>query len=241
MDKVFIQTWPDGVWLSENQFKAFLGFDERGYEVEPFTFKDLLAGKLNLTPETIVVGSVDAVRKAFQILGVALPDNIDIPECLLEFSGRDIWDSTLGEIRKLKDPVFIKPKVQHKAFTGHIVGSFKDLIETAPLGDDFPVLVQEIVKFVSEYRTMVLRGEILGVKHYCGDPLLFPCPDVIRSMVEKYKGSCPVAYSIDVGVTPEGGTLLIEVNDSFALGAYGLCRSKYVDMIEARWMEIVKG
>jgi len=239
MNKVFIQTWPDGVWLSENHFKAFLGFDERGYEIETFTFEDLFKGELELSPKTIVVGSVDAVRKAFQLLGVQPPDNIDVPECLLEFAGRKIWDSTLGEIRKLKSPVFIKPKVTHKAFTGHVVGSFKDLIETASLGDDFPVLVQDVVEFLSEYRVMVLRGKILAVKPYCGDPLLFPCPNIIRRMVERYQGSCPVAYSVDVGITPSGETLLVEVNDSFALGAYGLSRHKYIDMIEARWKEIL--
>ena len=108
MDKAFIQTWPDGIWLSENQFKAFLAFDERGYEVEPFTYNEMLLGKVPVTRETIVVGSVDSVRKALQLLGVQPPDNIDIPECLLEFAGRKIWDSTLGEIRKLKEPVFIK-------------------------------------------------------------------------------------------------------------------------------------
>ena len=50
----------------------------------------------------------------------------------------------------------------------------------------------------------------------------------------------PAAYSLDFGVLATGETALIEVNDSIALGAYGLAHNKYARMIEARWKELLE-
>ena len=49
-----------------------------------------------------------------------------------------------------------------------------------------------------------------------------------------------MAYSIDFGVTSDGRTLLIEMNDGFGLSAYGLNKIAYCKMLEARWDEISK-
>jgi len=47
------------------------------------------------------------------------------------------------------------------------------------------------------------------------------------------------AYCIDFGVLAEGlGTVVVEVNDSFTMGSYGLLPRAYASMIEARWEEL---
>lgn len=44
----------------------------------------------------------------------------------------------------------------------------------------------------------------------------------------------------DFGVDDFGRTLLIEVNDGYALGNYGLSPKQYAEMTMNRWKEITK-
>lgn len=135
-------------------------------------------------------------------------------------------------------PVFIKPQKTQKAFTGHVVSSFKDLMKTSSFSMDMPIQISDPVNFITEYRGFVLNNKLLGLRHYKGDFGVIPDIKVIRQAIEAYT-SAPVAYSIDYGVTDDGRSLLVEVNDAFALGNYGLESYSYSAMIEARWDEIV--
>ena len=45
-------------------------------------------------------------------------------------------------------------------------------------------------------------------------------------------------YGINFGVTSKGETLLVEVNEGYALGCYGLLPDLYVKMIITRWAEL---
>jgi hypothetical protein len=103
---------------------------------------------------------------------------------------------------------------------------------------DMEIQISEPVEFVTEYRGFVLRGDLVGLKHYKGDFGLVPDVAVIKQAIAAYKGA-PVAYSIDFGVDDKGRSLLVEVNDAFALGNYGLNSLIYTDIIEARWDEIM--
>ncbi len=44
---------------------------------------------------------------------------------------------------------------------------------------------------------------------------------------------------MDFGVTFESETILIEVNDGFSIGNYGLADYHYARLLEARWDELV--
>lgn len=50
----------------------------------------------------------------------------------------------------------------------------------------------------------------------------------------------PMACSIDIGVTKDGRTLLIECNDAYSLGAYGLVDYKYTKLLSARWSQLLE-
>lgn len=43
---------------------------------------------------------------------------------------------------------------------------------------------------------------------------------------------------MDFGVTEDGRTILIEVNDGYSLGAYGLEPTLYTRLLTARWAEL---
>src|SRR4051794_24118428 len=79
-------------------------------------------------PETITVGSVQFVRRALRRLGVETPP-LDYQPRLIGYLGRKIWRTNWAEVRSRIDdpgtPIFVKPVEQDKAFSGHVVSSFR--------------------------------------------------------------------------------------------------------------------
>ncbi len=226
-----------GEWVNVNCYTAWKGFEELGYEIVSFERETM--DSLPREPEAIVVGNIGVVHAALDRLGIRRPPIINIPDELLPFCGRRIWETTLAEVHSLADvPVFVKPLQVGKAFDGHVVRAFRDLIQTAAFPDDLPVLASEPVNFVSEYRAFVLRREFVSIKHYKGDFRVFPDVAVFDAALAAYE-TAPVAYSLDFGVTDDRRTLLIETNDAHSLGGYGLMPIQYARLIEARWQEIV--
>ena len=134
-------------------------------------------------------------------------------------------------------PLFVKP-VEGKRFTGCVVASTKDLVGKGCCGEDFPVICSEVVDFVSEYRCFVRHGEILDVRRYRGDWSKAPSREVVERAIAAYD-SAPAGYAADFGVTSDGRTLLVEVNDGYSLGPYGLWPEPYAQLLSARWAQMV--
>ncbi|MEL7114303.1 MAG: ATP-grasp domain-containing protein [Pseudomonadota bacterium] len=233
--------YDDTVKRSVNWLAADIGFSQKGYEIRPFAMADF--EDVELEPGDIVVGGVGIVRQGMARLGFEVPSLPGVPEPLLPFAGRMLWQDTIGALRKrvqAGEAIFAKPPAdQPKRFTGKVLSSVRDLIETAHLPDDARLDCSEPVRFLAEYRVFIRWGEILGVRPYNGDPLLFPDPDVIRAALAAY-ADAPASYTLDMGVTDDGRTLLVEVNDSYATGAYGLDPLRYAEFIEARWDELAR-
>lgn len=61
---------------------------------------------------------------------------------------------------------------------------------------------------------------------------------VIESAVKDFAGA-PAGYAADFGVTGDGRTLLVEINDGYSLGCYGLQHNLYAQLLSARWAELV--
>jgi hypothetical protein len=142
--------------------------------------------------------------------------------------------------RKVSDPVFIKPLKLQKSFIGRVyTGSIQDMIQTADVPDDMELLCSEPVKFVSEYRILVHNQMIYDCKFYAGDPTVFPNISIAQEAIKAFDGA-PCGYSLDIGVVESGETLIVEVNDAFALGNYGAAYLPYTNMVIDRWEEIVK-
>lgn len=237
--KIFIQQ-KNGEWFSSAAYACWFAFSERGDEIIPFTYNQLCAGELAITKDTIVHGSVGAVRKALNIIDVKEPRNFDLPESLLSFIGRKTWLAKLSDIRqieKYEPPIHIKPFEGHKLFTGTVLKRRDDLLSIANISGDIEVLVQEYVDFVSEYRTYVLKKQAVGFGNYSGNPLILPDSRKISDAIDAFIDA-PIAYSLDFGVTASGETLLVEANDAFSLGCYGCNAFKYTQMVEARWFEM---
>jgi hypothetical protein len=231
-----------GEIASEACFAAWKGFGAKGYPLDFFEWDELTGRHLPLSRNTLVVGGTVAVHKALTQIGLPVPAPLNVPEALLTFTGRKLWSTTLGDIRRQFEgdpttPVFIKPLASAKEFAGMVLATPTDLARVRHLEDTLTVQAAEPVVFVSEWRYFVLRGGIVGTAHSKGDCFTHPDVTTIRNAVAGYSGA-PAAYGLDFGVTTDGRTLLIEANDGFALGCYGLDPVIYADMLEARWCEL---
>jgi ATP-grasp domain, R2K clade family 2 len=109
------------------------------------------------------------------------------------------------------------------------------------VSDHALAICSEVVTWQSEYRVYVARGQILGTRHYLGDPNVPLDGQEIATAVAEYEasGEATAGYGIDFGVLGTGQTALIEVNDGYALGSYGLEDDLYTDLLIARWCQLV--
>lgn len=187
--------------------------------------------------DEIIVGGVGMIRKRLQAFNIN-PPMIDYPTELSGYLDRVIIKDKLSNIANNPElwPVFVK-SVDQKVLTGKVISSVKDLVGIGFQDNDIDIYRSPVVDFRSEYRVFVRYGQILDIKHYWGDPLVFPDPKIIQRAIEDYT-SAPDAYGIDFGVTNDGRTLLIEVNDAWALGCYGLQSHIYAKFLLTRWAQL---
>lgn len=229
----------EGTETAVNRVSAAVGFAQMGEAVRWFGHEGFDA--LILDAEDVVVGGIGFAHAAFRRLGIPIPALAAMPEPLRPFAGRRIWPDAMGAVRRRVErgqPVFCKPDPRrHKLFPGMLLATVRDLIATASVADDEPVICAEPVRFLSEYRCFVLRGDAVGLRHYKGDFFAAPDASVARAAVAAWTDA-PAGYALDVGVTDEGRTLVVEVNDGYACAPYGLTPLRYANVIAARWTEL---
>ena len=85
---------------------------------------------------------------------------------------------------------------------------------------DEKVFISTPVNFVSEWRVFVFRSRIVDARPYTGNHLVAPNESRIKKMVEAM-GDTLHAYTLDVGVTNSGETVVVEVHNFIACGLYG--------------------
>lgn len=229
----------DDHFFSLNREAARYGFRMMGADVRIVSQAALKM--LDLQHEDIVVGGIGVVRDAMRRMGLTVPSLPSLPQTLLPFAGRRIWPTTMGALRRRVDrgeTLFAKPGPDRpKLFVGQLFSGFGDLVQTAHIDDAEPVDCAEPMSFLTEYRCFLVKGELADIRPYKGDPLVFPDPDTIRRALAAYSDA-PQGGSVDFGVTDTGETVVVEANDGYALGAYGLSPLVYATLIQARWDEI---
>ena len=222
---------------TENAYAALTGFEQLGCEVRFFDTQDEL--RTQLGAGDLVVGYISNAVYAFAQLGLPAPPAVDFPIELAAFYGRRIWRGVLSSVADHPEtwPVFVKSTAQ-KGFTGRVVRSARDLQGTAFQNYDRPVICADVVDFVSEWRGFVRHGQLYDLRGYGGRWDVFPDPAVVRAALAAW-ATKPDGCSIDFVVTHDGRTLVVECNDGYALGHYGLNSLKYAKLISARWHEIM--
>jgi hypothetical protein len=222
---------------------AYYGFQQKKTKVVLFSDLD----KVPLSRYNIIVAGTEYTIKRIKDLGIEPPQALHIPEELNQYLylGRCISHMTfkmfkgLAERDSINFPIFIKPEGYAKEFVAGPVSNRENaLLFYDNVPDDCLIMLSEIVDIVSEYRCYVLNGELIGIKHYLGDIRIFPDVRDIDNMIATYR-SQPKAFALDVGITNRGNTILIECNDAWSLGNYGLNDKQYAHMLAVRWHEMM--
>lgn len=226
----------DSLPMGPNAFAALCGFRDMGIECQPFRSLDEIRDS---DPAEPVVGGIGLVRDRLRLLG-ANTDEIDYPSELSGFLGRRVWGSTIDAVSGHPEwwPVFVKP-VEGKRFAGRVVSGTADLVGCGTCGEDAAVTCGEVRRFVAEWRCFVRKGRILDVRPYRGNWRASLDASLVEEAVASYS-TAPAGYAADFGVTDEGKTLLVEVNDGYSLGSYGLEPHAYAALLAARWAELTQ-
>ena len=164
------------------------------------------------------------------------PETYNYPEALTEFLGRRVWTIRLRNLGKESLPFFIKPVIE-KAAAGTVIRTWDDISEYESMDPETELLCSDVVHFVSEWRCFVRYGKIIGVQHYRGDRTVLCDRAVLQDAVGK-DPDLPAGCCLDFGVTDDDRTLLVEMNDGYALGCYGLPAEEYAKLLAARWAEL---
>ena len=242
VDFAYLQKNPEhGEFISVPIYTLWDGCRQLGIQTKSFTQDEI--NTIDISRETLVTGGVGIVRKAFTRLGVPQPTVGEIPpKEVLDLYGRHIWSTTMAEVRQGYEDgkhFFIKPLKMHKEFSGHVTsGDISRLAMTAYLPNDFEILASEIMNFQSEYRLFIHKGKIVSCKFYRGDFRKLVDFAVAEAFLEKIQNP-PIGYSLDLGVAENEKTYIVEINDAFSLGNYGLSSIIYTKIVIDRWEEIV--
>lgn len=231
----------DGVPITEHAYFVWRALRERGWDVRPFESVD----DIDLDPAQPVVGGIEPVFSALGRLGIVPPD-IDYPDALRPYLiDPDLRSVTMGWVRRHPEawPLFVKPSTGRKEFTGLVVRSTYDLLGATLVDDAAPVFVARPVDVSGrvEWRAFVIDGLVRDIRPYSA------CPDgsapgrlFVQAMVEQWPG-CPAGCSLDVvdmGTPTAPDWRLVECNDGYALGAYGMIRCAYAELVVKRWGEL---
>jgi hypothetical protein len=207
-----------------------------GFEIQ---FVEVVSEIPEGASDFVVVGSVSFMHNAFDYLGLEYPKFFDYPVELQKYLGRKIHEATINQIDANPElwNVFIKPKGRAKMFTGRVVKGPGDLIGCGDQFTNTKLWVSDIVDFVAEWRVFVRYGDILDVRPYKGDWRLHFDVGIIENAVKDFR-TAPNGYALDFGVNKQGMTLLVEANDGYSIGAYGLYCINYAKLLSARWAQL---
>lgn len=232
-------------WYDDFVYISIEPLYNMGVEIIPFdgTFlNDFMEGR-SFRDDDILIGTVEATTAFFEACGIKTPEYLGYPKELTLYLNRYYEITTLGDLKNEQFPYFAKPFKGVKLFTGSLVENknqlniLKNYMNKDVIPDETEVYLFGAVDFVSEYRCFVHKGQFKGMKHYLGDFKIFPDTNIVESIIKDYKNP-PVSYTIDVGVLKDGSTVLVEINDFWAIGSYGFNGRDYVRMLIDRMMEI---
>ena len=210
--------------------------EKRTITLSDYPYMLCLYENLNTPPKDdyIPIGTVEYIQRFAEISNIILPPNISYPRQLQKYLKRSIWLDTFQNV----DPsLFVKP-IRTKVFTGAIKSNITENVHP-----NTSVWVSEPINLINEYRFYIIDKTIVGYSRYDDNDNPDESIDItsIHQMINDYT-EAPIGYSIDIGITDNQETILIECNDGYALGLYpwgNMTNEKYVELITKRWNEIL--
>ena len=216
-----------------NMTKAVNGFREMGAYI--IKYHDISEIMNKLTKEDIVIDYIHQIQSVFNHFNCNY-QLIDYPSCFIPFYGREIKEDFISNIAENEQrwPIFMKSK-KTKLFAGKVIKNIKDLRGINAYSEDLEVFYSEVIDIRSEYRIFILYDEIKMISLYKGDYHYKYDPIVVDQIIEAFKTwkDRPNGCGIDIGVTSDYKTIVVEVNDGYALGSYGTQDIMYAKIMSA--------
>lgn len=228
---------------------ALYGAIESGEYYRLTSFEEIQSGSMNnllKLQRNAAVGSTDFMREVFKQLG---KNNVRLPRN----SNRYCETITLSEAHRrvaAGRKLFIKP-VEIKLFSGLVLDGFKYSCLIG-LPDNTLVMAYDpfTSKIESEWRIYVHKNEIVDARNYSGNFKLMPDFNYVEQVIKENKDDFPIAYTIDIGIMEEGlnevlndtwerQNVVIEFNDMWAIGNYGIPNDLYLRLLKDRYFQIL--
>ena len=83
------------------------------------------------------------------------------------------------------------------------------------------------------------NNKVVDIRNYSGDLFTLPSEVYLESVIESNL-EFPVAYTVDIGILEDGRNHVIEYNDMWAIGNYGMPNDTYLKLLKDRYFEIVR-
>lgn len=214
-------------------------------DVRLTSFEEVSSGKFDsLIKHNLFIGSVEFMQEVFKRVGKEIKP---LPN---PYTNSRI--TTLGEARKLAAEgkrIFIKP-TSHKVFTGTVLDELNSS-QLKHLSDDTEIFISVAFdrKILSETRLYVKHNQIIDARNYAGDFRILPDFEYAEKVIKEVQGY-PDAYTLDLGVLEglykgghdymEDSTVVIEFNDAWAIGNYGMDNSDYYKFLRTRYFQIMR-
>lgn len=214
---------------------ALYGAIDSGLNYRLTSYQEIEEGKFDLLLKNrVFVGSVEFLSLVFKRLGIP---NVKLPSNSNRKS-EIITIKQARDIAKSGTDIFIKP-TQAKLFTGFVLDQMQyPSINSLP--DDTLVISYKPFEhpIESEWRIYIHNHKMVDAKNYSGDFTTCPNYDYIQEVINKNKGSFPCAYTIDIGILSSKENVVVEYNDMWAIGNYGIPNDLYYRLLKDRYFEI---
>lgn len=201
-----------------NSSEYKLCFSYLGADKIYHTIKDLLnnQNKVIVEHQVIPVGSIEFVEAYLgkEIKAINIPNDLNSKE----FTGRHIEICNidrLNQLSKVYNKLFIKDATRCKKFEPMIY-------EPGTQYENLPnqLFVSEYIDIKSEYRAFIFRGNILDCRQYIGTYKDSYDYTLLEKAVNSWKDK-PSAFTLDIAVTNDGKTVIIEAHNFISCGLYG--------------------
>ena len=208
-------------WYHKNddiKYKFINSFDgvepDGGYTITPFK-------QYHYTQKYVPIGSVEFVNEFLAHFYGFILQPTNVPEELFHYAGRQIFNGDNLSFPHLVDgKFFFKSNDEIKGYSG-----FYDTGIPTEIPEGNYQISEFVSDITSEWRSFVYQGQLVGLHNYSGDFTRFPNVDIIHGMIKMYK-SAPIAYTLDVGISEERGTFVIETHPLISTGLYGMSEHK---------------
>lgn len=213
---------------------AMYGAIDLGLYYTLVSFEDVKNGKFDsLIKNNLFVGSVEFMTEVFNRVGIEQPR--------LPINNLRPYEEMKLKDFKYEYPVFIKPK-SIKAFTGFVVDDYsKSMLNT--LDKELDIIIQQVINLDSEWRFYVFRNKIVDIRHYSGrmDINLIGAVNNFNKLDDSTFKNFPETFVMDIGFYNDSDSYtIIEFNDMWAIGNYGVPNDLYVRMLKDRYFDIIK-